>query len=77
MGYQPQEVPLEQQAAAAAAAAAAEEQQAGQQQQEGLRARPVLSMPFDAAAVVNSEEIQWICCDSTKPVGWQHLDKSV
>lgn len=63
MGYQPQEVPLEQQAAAAAAA-----QQDAQQQQQPERARPVLSLPFDAAAVANSTDISWVCVDSSKPV---------
>lgn len=61
MAYQPEEVPLEQQAAAAAAAG----QDAQQQQQH---AKPVLELPFDAAAVVNSQEIQWLCMDSRKPV---------
>lgn len=62
MAYQPQEVPLTQQAAAAAAGA---DQQPGAEVQ---KVRPVLSLPFDAAAVANSEEIQWVCCDSLKPV---------
>lgn len=62
MAYQPQEVPLMQQAAAAAAGA---NQQPGAEVQ---KVRPVLSLPFDAAAVANSEEIQWVCCDSLKPV---------
>jgi hypothetical protein len=62
MAYQPQEVPLAQQAAAAAAAA---DQQAGTEVQ---KVRLVLSLPFDAAAVANSDEIQWVCCDSLKPV---------
>jgi hypothetical protein len=66
MAYQPQELPLEQQAAAAAAAAAAG--QGEQQQQQQQHAELVLDLPFDAAAVVNSEEIQWICMDSKKPV---------
>jgi hypothetical protein len=61
MGFQPQEIPLEQQAAAAAGADQ-------QQQQAGQKARPVLSLPFDAAAVVNSDEISWVSCDNTKPV---------
>eukprot|EP00878_Enallax_costatus_P045432 GHUV01054729.1.p1 GENE.GHUV01054729.1~~GHUV01054729.1.p1 ORF type:complete len:202 (+),score=84.88 GHUV01054729.1:274-879(+) len=30
-------------------------------------ATQVLHLPFDAAAVVNSEEISWICVDSNKP----------
>jgi hypothetical protein len=62
MGYQPQEVPLEQQAAAAA------QQDAQQQQQQPERARPVLSLPFDAAAVANSTDISWVSVDSSKPV---------
>lgn len=73
IGYQPQEFPLEQQAAAAAAAAAAgaaaaAQQDAQQQQQQPERARPVLSLPFDAAAVANSTDISWVCVDSSKPV---------
>lgn len=75
MGYQPQEVPLEQQAAAVAAARAAAQQDA-QQQQQPERARPVLSLPFDAAAVANSTDISWVCVDSSKPVSvfwWENL----
>jgi hypothetical protein len=64
MAYQPIEVSLSE-----AVEAAGEGQQ--QQQQAGpgaITARPVLRLPFDAAAVVNSEEICWICLDSSKPV---------
>jgi hypothetical protein len=79
MGFQPQEITLEQQAAAAAATAAAAAAAAGadqqqQQQQAGQKARPVLSLPFDAAAVANSNEISWVSCDNTKPVSF-HLHK--
>jgi hypothetical protein len=86
MGFQPQEITLEQQAAAAAAtaaaaaataaaaAAAAGADQQQQQQQAGQKARPVLSLPFDAAAVANSNEISWVSCDNTKPVSF-HLHK--
>jgi hypothetical protein len=61
MAYQPQELTLEQQAAAAAGGQ-------GEQQQQQY-AELVLDLPFHAAAVVNSPEIQWICMDSKKPVG--------
>jgi hypothetical protein len=67
MAYQPQELSLEQQAAAAAAVAAAVGQGEEQQQQQ-QHAELVLDLPFDAAAVVNSQEIQWVCMDSKKPV---------
>jgi hypothetical protein len=59
MAYQPQELTLEQQAAAAGQ---------GEQQQQQQHAELVLDLPFDAAAVVNSQEIQWVCMDSKKPV---------
>lgn len=68
MAYQPQEVPLLKQQQQLVEAAAAAQQPDQQQQQQVKGARPVLSLPFDAAAVANSDEIQWICCDSTKPV---------
>jgi hypothetical protein len=62
MAYQPQEVPLEQQAAAAAGG--------GEQQQ---LVQQVLELPFDAAAVANSQEISWICVDSSKPVSFKRV----
>jgi hypothetical protein len=67
LAYQPQELPLEQLAAAAAAAGQDEQRQ---QQQQQL-AKQVLNLPFDAAAVANSQEISWICIDSSKPVSEQ------
>lgn len=70
MAYQPQEIPLEEQQQAEAQQQQAQTQQQGQQ---ALGARPVLSLPFDAAAVANSDEIQWVCCDSTKPVSLRLL----
>lgn len=62
MAYQPQEASL--------AAQQQQEQQQPQEQEQGggQNAKPVLNLPFDAAAVVNSEEIQWVCMDSAKPV---------
>lgn len=72
LAYQPIEVPLQQQAAAAAASADGNNPQQQQQQEEDkvaqLGAKPVLQLPFDAAAVINSEELQWVCVDSNKPV---------
>lgn len=63
LAYQPQEVPLQQQETPAAVP------DAGQQSAEQvLGARPVLDLPFEAAVVANSDEIQWVCLDSTKPV---------
>jgi len=70
MAYQPQEIPLEEQQQADAQQQQAQTQRHGQQ---ALGARPVLSLPFDAAAVANSDEIQWVCCDSTKPVSLRLL----
>lgn len=54
MAYQPIEATM---------AAAAEKGTLG-----AAAATPILRLPFDAAAVINSEEIQWIAVDSNKPV---------
>lgn len=62
MAYQPIEASLSE------AVEAAGEGQQQQQTGAGGMARPVLRLPFDAAAVVNSEEICWVCLDSSKPV---------
>lgn len=56
MAYQPLEASM---------AAAAEQGTLG-----ATAATQVLQLPFEAAAVVNSEEISWICVDSSKPVRW-------
>ena len=64
--WQPPELPLEEQTEGDAA-----EQQAGGGGgglEAARRPPPVVPLPFDAAAVSGSDEIQWISLDSTKPV---------